>query len=581
MSYLVLARKYRPQTFEQVIGQEHITQTLKNALLNKKLGHAYLFSGPRGVGKTTTARIFAKALNCTGAKGPEPCNKCASCEEISGGNALDVIEIDGASNRQIDDIRALRENVKFAPSYSKYKVYIIDEVHMLTAEAFNALLKTLEEPPAHIVFIFATTQPYKVPTTILSRCQRFNFRQITIEETVGALKNIAKPEKIEINDDALYLVAKSASGSLRDALTILDEVISLNPEKTTYEDVTTILGVIDYRILIEFAEVIAGKDIKAGLVKIDKIINSGYDLSQFIKDLREHFRNLLMAKTADNVSSLVTLASGDLEEVKNQAGKFTEGELLRTIDVLTNLDERIKFTDQKRLILEVGMVKLCSSFVSLDELLHDIELLEKKLGLPDKNIPGVKIERAVYPKPPAVETVKPVIDYSVQTQRSVHTVVGDDLAELKNKWSEIIKLVTTEKGSLMVFLNKCQPAEIVNGTVTLAFNKDDKFAMGSVQRNENKELLTRCMEEVTHKKYKIICQSVDNILPNDSPEPPKETVPDKGNRDFQPKHEEPKQEAVAQVKTKGVTYTPKEIVRQEPIIEKAIDIFNGEIADTE
>lgn len=585
MSYLVLARKYRPQTFKDVVGQEYITQTLQNALANKKLGHAYLFSGPRGVGKTTTARIFAKALNCTNRKGSEPCNKCVSCEEISFGAALDVIEIDGASNRQIDDVRALRENVKFAPSHSLYKVYIIDEVHMLTVEAFNALLKTLEEPPAHIIFIFATTQPHKVPTTILSRCQRFNFRQISVDETVKTLKRIATMEKIEINDDALSLIAKSASGSLRDALTIFDEVIALNPLQIVYEDVEAILGIIDYRILIDFGDIIAAKDTRKSLSKIEELINSGYDLSQFIKDLREHFRNLLMVKTTDDFASLVTLASGDLENLKVQAVKFSENDLLRVIDTLTNVDERIKYTNQKRLIVEVGIFKLCSPFVSLEQIMKNIELLEKKLNIAEKNNPDGKIDRTNptdHIRQPIVDSVKPpVVNLPRQEFSPGNTTVSEDLQDLRNKWGDIIRTINSKKGSLTVFLSVCQPIEIANGTVILAFNKDDKFARESVDRNENKDLVSKCIEEIIHKQFKIKCQLMDNNQLTNNVEPQEEAISDKEEKVFKAGQDGTKPKEPSLPKGKDTLYTPKEIVRQEPIIEKAIDIFNGEIADTE
>ena len=569
MSYLVLARKYRPQSFKDVVGQEHITQTLQNSLSNKRPGHAYLFSGPRGVGKTTMARIFAKALNCKNGPGPEPCNKCTACDEISSGFSLDVIEIDGASNRRIEEIRTLKENVKFAPTSHRYKIYIIDEVHMLTTEAFNALLKTLEEPPAHIVFIFATTEPHKVPLTILSRCQRFNFRQISLDEIVSTLEQIVKLENVKITTDALYLIAKSASGSLRDALTVLDEVISLNPKKVPYKDVVRILGIIDYGILVDFGEIIAAKEIKKAFLKVEELVNSGYDLGQFVKDLREHFRNLLIVKVTDKESSLVTLASNNLKDVELQSEKFSQADLLRAIDILSNLEGRMKYSDQKRLVLELGMAKLCSSFVSLDAILKKVETLEDKLNIKDRKKPDTVISNLGNQQD---LKIKPVSKEPVQEK---NTTFSEELGGLKGIWGTILKSIDSKKGSLTAFLRVSQPVGVTKGVITLAFNKSDKFSKESVDRKENKDLLSKVIEEVIHKKFTIKCILRDNNIGiGDNKEI---------SRDIEKRSPQklPKEETPVLPKSKSPVYTPKEIVNREPIIEKALDIFNGEIAEIE
>ena len=282
MSYIVFARKYRPQAFEEVVGQSHITTTLENAIAQDRVAHAYIFAGPRGVGKTTTARIFAKALNCE--KGPtaDPCNKCPSCLEITQGSSLDILEIDGASNRGIDEIRNLRENVKFSPSKGRFKVYIIDEVHMLTSEAFNALLKTLEEPPKHVKFIFATTQAHKVPPTILSRCQRFDFRRISIKDIVDSLKAIAKKEDLKVDDDVLILMAKHSDGSMRDAQVVLDQISSFADGRISLEDASKILGAVSDDILFSLAESIKSKDSLKALKIIDDLANEGKDVAQIV-----------------------------------------------------------------------------------------------------------------------------------------------------------------------------------------------------------------------------------------------------------------------------------------------------------
>ena len=319
MSYIVFARKWRPKDFDSVLGQEHVTTTLRNAIAQSRVAHAYIFSGPRGVGKTTTARIFAMALNCKNGPTKEPCGACDSCKEISNGTNLDVIEMDGASNRGIDEVRALRENIKFAPTRGKYKVYIIDEVHMLTEEAFNALLKTLEEPPAHAIFIFATTRPYKVPSTILSRCQRFDFKRLTVNEITGKLKEIVKSEKLEIEEEALYTIARAAEGAMRDAESMLDQLVSFCGKKIDAESATAISGTVGHEVLFDFTEKVINKD-TAGILKlVDSVIASGKDIPQFVNSLVVHFRNILIARASDEPEGLIDLPKEMIGRLAAQA----------------------------------------------------------------------------------------------------------------------------------------------------------------------------------------------------------------------------------------------------------------------
>jgi DNA polymerase-3 subunit gamma/tau len=296
MSYIVTARKWRPMVFEDVVGQAHVTTTLRNAIASNRLSHAYIFSGPRGVGKTTTARILAKAINCLHpAKDHNPDNGCELCQEITEGRSVNVFEIDGASNRGIDEIRNLREAVRYGPAKGKYKVYIIDEVHMLTKEAFNALLKTLEEPPAYILFIFATTEVHKVPATILSRCQRFDFKRNTIEEITERLLFIAREEKIEISEDALMLIAKKADGSMRDGQSIFDQIVAFCGEKIDAKQIRDALNIVDQELFFRTTDIIKAKDAKGCLALVEEIVNQGVDLREFLQGLNEHFRNLLVA----------------------------------------------------------------------------------------------------------------------------------------------------------------------------------------------------------------------------------------------------------------------------------------------
>ena len=321
MSYKVLARKWRPQVFEDVVGQGHITRTLQNAITTNRLAHAFLFSGPRGVGKTTTARILAKALNCTKGPTPTPCGICDSCIETTAGTSVDVIEIDGASNRGIEHIRELREAVKYAPSSGKYKVYVIDEVHMLTNEAFNALLKTLEEPPPHVIFIFATTEPQKIPATIHSRCQRYGFKRIPLNEIIEQLRKIARAEGITITDQGLAMLARAAEGSMRDSQSLMDQAVSYSGLAIKDEDLQATLGTVAQEKLLQFASGLLARD-SAGLLKqIDALLDQGLDMRQFLAGVVEHLRNLMIVKITTDPGRIIELPAADIQALQQQ----TEG----------------------------------------------------------------------------------------------------------------------------------------------------------------------------------------------------------------------------------------------------------------
>ncbi len=362
MSYLVFARKWRPQVFEDVVGQQHITTTLKNAIMQNRVAHAYLFSGPRGVGKTTTARIFAKALNCQGSDkpAPAPCNKCESCIEVTEGRSLDVIEIDGASNRGIDEIRQLRENVKFAPSRGRYKIYIIDEVHQITQDGFNALLKTLEEPPAYVKFIFATTHRHKVLPTILSRCQRFDFKRVSIPELTLTLKVIAGSEKLDIEEEAFFIIAKAADGSVRDAESILDQLVSFAKDKINTADVVSMLGSMEQEALFEVTKLIINKDTAGAIMLVNKFINDGRDPFQFINGLMEHFRNLAVAKVYKDPAGIIDLPADMFKVLVQQSRSFQLQHLLALFNMLNNVHELMRRSGLARIQLEMAMVRMTS-----------------------------------------------------------------------------------------------------------------------------------------------------------------------------------------------------------------------------
>ncbi len=360
MPYLVLARKWRPQTFEEVVGQRHITQTLQNAISQKRVAHAFLFAGARGIGKTSTARILAKALNCETGPNVNPCNHCSICEEITNGTSLDVIEIDGASNRGIDEIRELRENVRYTPAKSRYKIYIIDEVHMLTREAFNALLKTLEEPPPHIIFIFATTEPHKIPATILSRCQRYDFKRIPLREVIESLKRIVEKEKIQIHPRGLLSLAQESGGSMRDAQSLLDQVISYAGENIRDEDIAEVLGLIDWQVLNDTIEAIASKNIERCMEIVENIYHFGYDLQYFCRELLQYLRNLILIKVSQRPKGLIELSGEELEIYKNQAEKFQFDQLNHLFSLLLKGEQEIAQSIFPRTMLEMTLIRMAS-----------------------------------------------------------------------------------------------------------------------------------------------------------------------------------------------------------------------------
>ncbi|MDQ4123048.1 MAG: DNA polymerase III subunit gamma/tau [Acidobacteriota bacterium] len=514
MSYQVIARKWRPQTFEEVTGQEAITRTLKNAIEHDRLHHAYLFSGARGVGKTTTARLLGKALNCHKSDKPtiNPCSfndstACASCREIAEGRSIDVIEFDAASNTQVDKIRDLiLENIDIAPARDRYKIFIIDEVHMLSTSSFNALLKTLEEPPPRVVFIMATTELHKVPDTILSRCQQFEFRTIALNKIVERLKLIAEAEKINVTEIALREIARAGEGSMRDAQSAFDQTISFSGEKIDVEDVTVALGIASSELLVRVVAAIADKKPAEALKVVDELVSRGQDLRNFCRDLLTFLRDLLVVKVAGDAEHLVESSSTNLEELEKYAQVFTESDLTRFFHSLSETETKLKEALQPRYVLEVGLVKLIemNRVASIEKILERLAQLEAALNNGGGNFPSNSTPPAGN-KPIGTENAAPTQSSSTQSAApknfappaSLQQPSGFNSAAIEHRTSShISNFVPPSRPSFQapaaVPVATVEPAEVVD----FAAAKAEKIAPKSDAPNGDlRETLVRKFEE--------------------------------------------------------------------------------------
>jgi DNA polymerase-3 subunit gamma/tau len=489
MSYLVLARKWRPQRFEEVIGQPHLIQTLRNAISARRVAHAYLFCGPRGVGKTSVARILAKALNCKQGPSPTPCNECDSCHEITESMSLDVLEIDGASNRGINEIRELRESIRYLPSKSPYKIYIIDEVHMLTGEAFNALLKTLEEPPAHVVFIFATTEAHRIPVTILSRCQRFDFRRLSVSAVVDTLRRIAQEEDIRISDASLRVLAREAEGSMRDAQSLLEQMIVFSGKEITDDALLEVLGVIDRQALLDTAAALLGDNATRCLEIVERLSVHGHDLRRFCQELSAHFRNLLVVKLCERPEDLVDLTEGESTELKEQAAGVSGATLQQFFHFLMRGEEEIRKASNPKLVLEMTLLRLIQlpRLMDIDRLIVQVRQLEERLagGAEAAALPGAR-------EPEADEGEVAPYAETREEERPEPSGVAEPAA---GNWTDLLDRIRREKPALAGSLDRVKASEVSPGRLELDFN-GHHFDREMVMEQENMALLQALGREV-------------------------------------------------------------------------------------
>jgi len=490
MSYLVLARKYRPQAFDQVIEQVHITRTLTNAISSERVAHAILFSGPRGTGKTTVARILAKAMNCKQGPTPEPCNSCRSCNEITAGHAADVFEIDGASNNSVDQIRELRENIKYMPAHSPSKIYIIDEVHMLSTAAFNALLKTLEEPPSHVMFMFATTEPQKIPITILSRCQRYHFRRIGLDSLSSHMASLCRKEGFEISEESLGLIAREAGGSMRDALSLLDQLMTCAQGLVTHEQVLDILGVIDRKIIFDLASSILNADIPVVLDLLDDVYDRGHDMKKLYANLLEHFRNLLVVAMGNRVEKLVDLPSGELEQLVTQAKPLSAGILSHIFDMLFKAEPSIRLSPQPKLALEMTLIRLLQAkpALSIDVLIDKLDALRQEVSAAEpvsKNVGEHSTAEPAVQSSPGGSKAKREGSGSAE---GVYAPATESTGKADQMWQQICEIVSQKNPSLAANLVKCKLTNTAEGSIEIDV-PDNGFTINMIQRDKNMAIL--------------------------------------------------------------------------------------------
>ena len=508
--YQALYRQYRPKTFDEILGQTHITTILKNQIKKENIGHAYLFSGTRGTGKTSAAKVFARAVNCLDPQDGNPCNQCAICRGILDESLMDVIEMDAASNRKIEDIRELKEKVIYPPSKARYKVYIIDEVHMLTNEAFNALLKTLEEPPKHLLFLLATTEPERLPQTILSRCQRFDFKRLSSVDMIGGMKSITDKLGIRVEDKVMQLIAKNSDGAMRDALSLLDQCIAFEGDSVSYDDAINILGIANVDLLFDLVEAISAESTERSLFMVDHIIQEGKDIPRFLKDMIHHYRNLVIAKTSKNPEALIEW--GEVDQYGEQASNLDLHYLMSSLQELTSAESSMKWSMQPRIILEMAVIKLSNlkKELSLEERVRRLEEgmatgPEKKIQVPTKAASKQEPEKPQERTKRKEEKVPDVKNEPVVEQKATVAPTGDlTLEKIRGTWPKVMQTIKSKKINIYALVMEGEVSQLQGNRITLSYKDGFEFHKDAVNSSQNKTFLEEILTEFFGQKIELL-----------------------------------------------------------------------------
>jgi DNA polymerase-3 subunit gamma/tau len=576
MSYQVIARKYRPQRFADVVGQEHVTQTLANAIAQKRIAHAYLFCGPRGTGKTTIARIFAKCLNCTGGPKVDFDDNDSRVQEITDGRALDVLEIDGASNNGVEQVRELRETCKYAPANAQFKIYIIDEVHMLSTAAFNALLKTLEEPPAHVKFMFATTDPEKVLPTILSRCQRFDLRRIPTALITKHLAQIAKLEKVKIDEAALHAIARGADGGMRDAESTLDQLISFCGDKIEEADVLSMFGLAAESQILNLSKAVLAGEIQTALTQLNELAQGGKDLGRLLSDLLNHFRNLLIFQISRGDLNLLEVSEAEIAALKEQSALANAESFTRILEVFADAELNLRDAASKKIFLEVALLKAIEarSAISIDSVLKQLNQLrggQSSAGIPPAPVAANVSSRTIAPAESSKIENPPthVGGYNFSETAPVS-------ADLSVLWTQLIEAVGRVSQFTRSYLLDANPISFEKNILTIGFDPEFQDHLGLVDNARNHALLQTKLAELGHANCQIKFVKAEapvgekiKVLAPVAPVATPQTIPAIAK---------PVAPATAEKKSAAIPFN-KDTFKNDPLIQKALEIFKGQIVE--